>query len=456
MTPSTSSKHIASVLDSQRKFLDAGSMRNLTNRIKSLKRLEMVLMENEDSILRALKNDLNKPEHEAYLSEFYFLLQEIRMVRRSLKKWLKPRRAKTPFYFLPSRNWINSAPRGSTLIIAPWNYPIQLSLSPVVSAVAAGNTVILKPSEVSPSSEKLIARLIKESFQPEHVTVIRGDSRIAEELLEQPFDFIFFTGSTKIGRIVAQKAAKKLIPHVLELGGKCPCIVEPSANISITANRVIAGKMMNAGQTCFAPDYVVVHEDIKDSLVAELKKQLTLLPWENDMARIINQQHYQRLQGLLSDNDIKKGEDDPDRLHLAPRLLPEVNWQDRIMQEEIFGPLLPIVTWSNFEQLCLKLKNLPAPLALYCFSRDKVFIEKLMDQVLSGSVCINDTMKQATNLHLPFGGIGASGYGRYRGKAGVDAFSYERAISRRYFIRDLFQILPPFAGKLNKLKKWLH
>ena len=456
MNPITSSKQIATVLESQRNFFDAGGMRNLTNRINSLKRLEKVLIKNEAAILEALKEDLNKPEHEAYLAEYYFLIQEIRMVNRSLKKWLKPRRVKTPFYFLPSRSWIKRAPHGSTLIMAPWNYPIQLSLSPLVSAVAAGNTVVLKPSEASPNSEKLIARLIEESFPPEHVTVIRGDSKTAEELLEQSFDFIFFTGSTKIGHIVAQKAAKKLIPHVLELGGKCPVIVEASADLSLTAKRIIAGKMMNAGQTCFAPDYVVVHEDVKDNFVAELKSQLQLLPWENDMASIINQQHYHRLQSLLSDKAIKKGEDDPDRLHLAPRILPDINWEDRIMQEEIFGPLLPVLTWSTFEQLSCKLKNLPAPLALYCFSRDKKFIEKLLDQIPSGSACINDTMKQATNLNLPFGGVGASGHGRYRGKAGVEAFSYERAISQRYFVRDPFEILPPFTDKLDQLKKWLH
>jgi len=443
-------------LESQRNFLDAGGMRNLTNRIIALKRLEKALIENETSILGALEEDLNKPELEAYLAEFYFLLQEIRLVIRSLKKWLKPRRVRNPFYFLPSRSWIAKSPYGSTLILAPWNYPIQLSLSPLISAVAAGNTVVLKPSEKSPSSEKLITRLIEECFPPEHVTVIAGDSTVAEELLEQSFDFIFFTGSTHIGRIVARKAAEKLTPCVLELGGKCPCIVDKSADLHLTAKRILAGKMMNAGQTCFAPDYVVVHEDVKDKFVAELKSQLQNLPWEQDLAGIINQQHYDRLHNLVSDKDIKKGEDDPARLHLAPRIVPDTEWDDRIMQEELFGPILPVLTWSDSQELIHQLKCLPSPLALYCFSSDKAFSQKLLDQTKSGSVCINDTMKQAANLNLPFGGVGESGQGRYRGEAGLSAFSYERSITQRYFIKDPFEMLPPFTGKLDQLKKWLH
>jgi len=456
MTPITSSKDLGALLISQRKFLDAGSMRNLTDRIHALKRLEKTLIKNETSILRALEEDLNKPELEAYLAEYYFLLQEIRLVIRSLKKWLKPRRVRNPFYFLPSRSWVARSPFGATLIMAPWNYPIQLSLSPLISAVAAGNTVVLKPSELSTSSEKLITQLIKECFPPEHVTVIQGDSTVAEELLEQSFDFIFFTGSTEIGRIVALKAAEKLTPYVLELGGKCPCIIETSADLPLTAKRVLAGKMMNAGQTCFAPDYLAVHESIKDKFVAELKLQLQTLPWEQNLATIINQQHYERLQSLVTEEHIIKGEDDPDRLHLAPRILPDIGWDDKIMQEEVFGPLLPVLTWADSRELISKLKSLPSPLALYCFSKNKDFIQNLLDQVNSGSVCINDTMKQAINLNLPFGGIGSSGQGRYRGKAGVETFSFERSITQRYFIKDPFEMLPPFTGRLKQLKKWLH
>lgn len=446
---------ISSTLISQRRFLDAGNIHNLTIRIDALKRLEKVLIEKEPSILEALDKDLNKPDIEAYLAEYYFLLQEIRLAVRSLRKWLKPRRAKNPFYFLPSRSWITRSPYGSTLILAPWNYPIQLSLSPLISAVAAGNTVILKPSELATCSEKLITQIIKDSFAPEHVTVIQGDSTVAEELLDHSFDFIFFTGSTHIGKTVARKAADKLIPCVLELGGKCPCIVESSADIPITAKRLLAGKMMNAGQTCFAPDYVAVQENIKDEFLAELKLQLQSLPWEQDLSSIINKRHYDRLLNLSTDKDIIKGEDDPERLHIAPRILPDTRWDDEIMQDEIFGPCLPVLTWTDSQQLIQKLKNLPSPLALYVFSRNKEFIHNLLNHTRSGSVCINDTMKQATNLDMPFGGIGSSGQGRYRGKVGVETFTYERSVTQRYFTKDPFETLPPFTGKLAQLKKWL-
>jgi aldehyde dehydrogenase (NAD+) len=440
---------------SQRSFFVRGETRPLAMRTASLRRLEEALQDRRQDLLEALAADLGKPEIEAFLSEFHFLLEEIRLVRRSLGKWLKPRRVGNPFYFLPCRSRVVREPHGTALVMAPWNYPVQLSLSPVIAAVAAGNTVVLKPSELAPASEQFLVDLIDDCFPPGHVTVVTGGPDVSADLLEQAFDFIFFTGSTKVGRIVARRAAERLTPCVLELGGKCPCVVDRSADIPIAARRILAGKLFNAGQTCFAPDFVAAHVDIREALVTELADLLNRLPWEAEMAKIINERHYQRLLSLVGGQAMRKGEDDPPSRHMAPRILPDTNWDDAVMREELFGPILPVVSFSDPEQLVTRLRALPSPLALYCFSRDEEFIRTVLGRVPSGSACINDTMKQATNLALPFGGVGGSGHGRSRGRAGVEAFSYERVVTQRYFTRDPFELLPPRAKRSGFLRKWL-
>ncbi|MDA0768228.1 MAG: aldehyde dehydrogenase family protein, partial [Verrucomicrobia bacterium] len=386
-------------LQAQRTFFASGGTRDLPTRLAALQRLERALSDRQDELLAALAADLGKPEFEAFFAEYHFLLQELRLFQRSLRRWLKPRRASSPPYFWPCRNRILREPRGVTLIIAPWNYPIQLALSPLIASVAAGNTVILKPSELTPACDRFLARLIAHCFPPEHVTTLSGGPDVAESLLQQRFDFIFFTGSTAIGRLVARHAATHLTPHILELGGKCPSIVHLDADLPITARRILIGKLFNAGQTCFAPDFVLAHEVIKDALVEELHKTLQHHPWEEELARIVNERHYQRLQGLLEGVSITKGHDDPANLHFAPRLLPHATWDSPAMREEIFGPILPILTYRDTPALLAKLQSLPAPLALYCFSRDKAFTQSLLDHVPSGGVTINDIGKHASNLH---------------------------------------------------------
>ena len=446
---------VSRVMRRQREFFDAGETRDPGMRIAALRRLDKALSERREEMLEALVQDMGKPEIEAFLAEHAFLMQEIRLLCRSLKKWLAPRRVGSPFYFQPCTSEVCREPFGMALLLAPWNYPMQLSLAPLLAAVAAGNTVVLKPSEMAPACERFLASIIADCFPPEHVAVVCGGVDVATELLDRKFDFIFFTGSTEIGRVVAGKAARHLTPTILELGGKCPCVVHRSADLELTARRILAGKFFNAGQTCFAPDFVVAHEEIREALVDELERLLERLPWEKEMATIINERHYQRLLDLLGGREIRKGEDDRGRLHLAPRILPEADWGDRAMREEIFGPVLPVVGLKNTGELIDRLKGYASPLALYVFTRDEEFVAAVMAGIRSGSVCVNDTMKQASNLNLPFGGVGDSGHGRYRGRAGVESFSYERSVTKRYFLKDWFEMLPPRAGKTAFLKRWL-
>jgi aldehyde dehydrogenase (NAD+) len=442
-------------MERQRSHFATGETREVGGRVAALRRLEVGLMERREDLCAALESDLGKPEIEVFLAEYHFLLGEIRQVCRHLKRWLRPRKVGAPFYFQPSRNRILREPFGVALVIAPWNYPVQLALAPLIAAVAAGNTVVLKPSEMSPASAAFLNDLVGACFNPKHVAVVNGGVEVAEELLEQRFDFVFFTGSTEVGRVVARKAAGHLTPCVLELGGKCPCVVDRNVDVSIAARRILIGKLFNAGQTCFAPDFVAVHRDMRKKLVEALASLLEELPWEEEMARVVNKRHYQRLLGLVAGREIRKGEDDAERLHFAPRILPEAGWEDAAMREEIFGPILPVVEFADREELTDRLLERSSPLALYVFSRNDEFVDALMDRVPSGSVCINDVAKQSTNLDLPFGGVGASGYGRYRGRAGVESFTYERSVTKRYFLRDFFETLPPRGEKLEFLKKWM-
>ena len=423
--------------------------------MESLKSLESALISHKQDVIRALAEDLSKPEVESFLAEYYFVLQELRHTRKHLRKWLKPVRVGSPFYFLPARNTIHREPFGCALIISPWNYPIQLALSPLIAAIASGNTAILKPSEMAPASSVLLEKIITECFPPELVSVVTGGKEVSESLLQESFNFIFFTGSTSVGRTVAMKAAESLTPCVLELGGKCPCIVDKSADLKIAARRILIGKLFNAGQTCFSPDFVAVQTDVREALVEHLSEELMKFPWEQEIARIVNQKHYSRLQDLVSGTVLSKGPDNPERLHLAPRILPDEDWSSAAMQDEIFGPILPVVTYSDSADLIRKLRNYSTPLALYCFSKNQDFIRQLLENVPSGGACINDVAKQGINPALPFGGSGASGHGRYRGKAGIMSFTQQRTVTRRYFFPDPFEMVPPRMEASGQLQKWL-
>ena len=445
-----------SLLKKQKEFFAAGHTRSWLARKHALNRLEKVLVERRDHVMEALAEDLGKPAVEAYLAEYYFLLQELRLIRKNLKRWLKSRRVGSPPYFQPCSSYVRRDPYGVVFIIAPWNYPIQLSLSPLIAAVAAGNTVILKPSEMATASERLLVDIIAAVFDPEHVAVVTGDAAAVSDMLECDFDFVFFTGSTQVGKIVAQKSAKQLTPHILELGGKCPCIVDSSADIRVAAKRILAGKFFNGGQTCFAPDFVAVSAEVKDELISAMQELLKAVPWNAEMARIINERHFCRLKKMLPQDCLVFGEDDIEGLRLAPRLVPDAQWDDDCMKEEIFGPILPVVTFKAEDDLLSRLSSYGSPLALYIFSTSRAMQNLLMRVIPSGGVCINDTMKQGSNLNIPFGGVGDSGYGRYRGKTGVEAFSFQRAVvNRPTWAPEMFELMPPYGGKIKMLKKFL-
>lgn len=444
------------IVSNQRKYFKSGETRSVARRLELLSNLESYLVSHQEDLLSALESDLGKPRMEAFLSEYYFLIQELKMVKKSLKKWLKPRKVKSPIYFKPCKSEVVLEPFGVVLIVSPWNYPIQLAISPMIAAIAAGNTVVLKPSEVSSASECFLQKLVSECFTPEQVAVVTGDAEVAKELLSQRYDFIFYTGSTEVGRIVAGCAARYLTPVVLELGGKCPCVVDGSANIELAARRILSGKFFNGGQTCFAPDFVAVHRDVKADFIKACESVLEEVPWDQEMACVINDQHYQRLHRLLGAREIKQGSDDSSRHFMALRILPDVQWGDGIMEEEIFGPLLPIVTFDDTEKLTENLQSYESPLALYIFSENSQWIDTMRDAIQSGGVCINDTMKQGSNLDLPFGGVGDSGYGRYRGKDGVMAMSYQRGIVQRSMRAPKFMdLLPPYGKAYEWVKKFM-
>ena len=456
MDNSNSINNVLSLLKKQKEFFAAGHTRSWLARKHALNRLEKVLVERRDHVMEALAEDLGKPAVEAYLAEYYFLLQELRLIRKNLKKWLKSRRVGSPPYFQPCSSYVRRDPYGVVFIIAPWNYPIQLSLSPLIAAVAAGNTVILKPSEMATASERLLVDIIAAVFDPEHVAVVTGDAAAVSDMLECDFDFVFFTGSTQVGKIVAQKSANQLTPHILELGGKCPCIVDSSADIRVAAKRILAGKFFNGGQTCFAPDFVAVSAEVKDELISAMQELLKAVPWNAEMARIINERHFCRLKKMLPQDCLVFGEDDIEGLRLAPRLVPDAQWDDDCMKEEIFGPILPVVTFKAEDDLLSRLSSYGSPLALYIFSTSRAMQNLLMRVIPSGGVCINDTMKQGSNLNIPFGGVGDSGYGRYRGKTGVEAFSFQRAVvNRPTWAPEMFELMPPYGDKIKMLKKFL-
>ena len=408
--------------------------------------------------LAALAADLGKPALEAWLSEVHFVLSEIRLFRRRLRRWAKPRRVGNPFFIWPARSEIRREPHGVVLVAAPWNYPFQLSLSPLVAAVAGGNTVVLKPSELAPATAALLDRLLGEVFEPGHVAVVTGGPETGAALLEQPFDFLFYTGGERVGRLYAEAAARRLVPVVLELGGKCPCLLDATADFDLAVPRLVSAKWFNAGQTCVAPDFVLVPEARREEFVAKLRSQLercygTGVP--RDLAAIVNGAHYARLLDLLPDEALRIGEDDPASRLLAPRILPDATWDDPAMREEIFGPVLPVIGYGSLDEALARLAARPEALALYAFSKDPATLERVAASVRSGSVCFNDAVKQAVNLALPFGGVGASGTGRYRGKAGFETFTWTRAVTRRFWVKDLFQTLPPYGRKVEWMRRWM-
>ncbi|MBW4574815.1 MAG: aldehyde dehydrogenase [Aphanothece sp. CMT-3BRIN-NPC111] len=449
------------VVAQQRLFFAAGKTKDINFRIEQLQLLKQAIIDNNEAINKALHADFNKPEFETYATEVGLCLEEINYAIKHIKSWTKPKKVATPLTQFLASSQIYSEPLGVVLIIGAWNYPFQLVIAPLVGAIAAGNCAILKPSEVAANTSHLLAEIIQQNFDPAFITVVEGGKEISQQLLSEKFEHIFFTGGTEIGKIVMAAAAKHLTPVTLELGGKSPCIVDADTNLEYTARRIVWGKFINAGQTCIAPDYLLVDRKIKKYLLEHIKNCIQNFYGDDpaispDYARIINQKHFNRLGELLKVGKIIIGGDTNagDR-YIAPTVIDEVGWEDPVMQEEIFGPILPVIEYSDLAEAIALVNNKPKPLALYFFSTDKGKQQRVLRETSSGGVCINETVMHCASSALPFGGVGASGMGSYHGKASFDTFSYQRSVLNKSFLLDLKLRYAPYQGKLKLLKKLL-
>jgi aldehyde dehydrogenase (NAD+) len=451
--------NFAATVRRQRAFFQSGATRPLEFRRAQLRKLHDALMAHEAALLAALHADLRKSPCEAYTTEIGLVLGELRHALRRLPAWMKPQGRHTPLLAWPARGFVRPEPYGVAIIMGPWNYPLQLLLSPLVGALAAGNCVVLKPSEFAPHTAAAIAHLIGATFPEEYLAVVQGDREAAEALLREQFDSIFFTGSTRVGRAVMEAAARHLTPITLELGGKCPCLVCADAPLGITARRIAWGKFMNAGQTCVAPDFVLVDRRVRAPFVDAMKRTLHEFYGDDpqkspDYARIINRNHLARLAGYLSNGQIAHGGQlEAGDLYLAPTLLTGVLPDAPVMQEEIFGPILPVLEFDQLDDALGLLRDQPTPLALYLFTPDRATQERVLAATRSGGVCLNDTVTHMIGKNLPFGGLGESGFGAYHGQASFDCFTHRRSVLRRSLALDPRLRYPPPRISLATLKR---
>ena len=435
---------------------------NISYRKEKLKHLLRVVIQYEKEITAALYLDFKKSEFEAVVTETSYVVSELQHTIANLRKWARPQKVFPSLLNFPSSDYILSEPYGKVLIIAPWNYPYQLALCPLIAAISAGNKVVLKPSELTRTTSKIIAKIVGEVFDKDEVSVIEGDAEMATELLSQRWDYIFFTGSVPVGKMVAQAAAVHLTPVTLELGGKNPCIIDYDCPISLTARRIVWGKFLNAGQTCIAPDYLLVHASVKTKLVAALKDELTKAYGENpetspDYPRIVNEKNWSRLVQMLENEVILAGGiHSKSDCFIAPTLLDEPKLNSSVMKDEIFGPILPIISYENESEIEDIIRSYEKPLSLYVFSNRSHWAKKIMATYSFGGGCINDTIIHFSNNRMPFGGVGHSGMGAYHGKLSFDAFSHQKSIVKKANWLDLPMRYAPYKNKVSLLKKVLN
>ncbi|AIE74710.1 MULTISPECIES: aldehyde dehydrogenase family protein [unclassified Synechocystis] len=443
----------------QRNFFRQNKTKSMRERLMALTKLKGHIQAQEEEIITALKQDFGKPPFESYVNEILGVIREINYYQKHLKEWSRSRRVGTNLMVFPASAQLRPEPLGVVLIISPWNYPFYLCLMPLIGAIAAGNCVVIKPSEYTPATSAVIAQLIESVFPPSWATVLEGDETISQQLLQEKFDHIFFTGSPRVGRLIMAAAADNLTPVTLELGGKSPCVVDREINLQETAKRIIWGKLVNAGQTCVAPDYLLVEQSCLEQLLPALQQAIKTLFGENpahspDYTRIVNQRQWSRLVSLLSHGKVfTGGEHNEGDRYIAPTLIIDPDLNSPLMQGEIFGPILPILTYQSLSEAIDFINTKPKPLALYFFSNNGQKQEQILQSTSSGSVCFNDILLHLTVADLPFGGVGESGMGRYHGKATFDTFSNYKSILRRPFWGETNLRYPPYGKKMNLIKK---
>lgn len=452
---------ILETYNKQKEFFKKGKTLDIEYRLDALRKLKKVIKDNEEEILEALREDLGKSDFEGYTTEVSLVYEEINIALKKLKSWAKNKRVKSPLALFPAKSYIKYEPYGTVLIIGPFNYPFQLNLAPLVGAIAAGNTAIIKPSEYVMATSNIIKKVLEQTFDEEYVAYIdptRG-KEVVEELLEMRFDYIFFTGSITVGKIIMKAASKFLTPVTLELGGKSPCIVDSDAKIELAARRIVWGKLINCGQTCVAPDYIYVHKSIKSKFLEELKKEIIKQYGENpknseDYGKIVSEREFNRLMSYIEKDNLEFGGDcDLEKLYIEPTILNNITWENKVMEAEIFGPIFPVLEFENLDDVIEEVNNREKPLALYYFSNNNEKVDKVLKYTTSGGMVINDTLMHVSTTYLPFGGVGNSGMGKYHGKDSFYTFSNAKAVVNRGTWYDVPLRYAPFKGKLELAKK---
>ncbi|ATH59693.1 aldehyde dehydrogenase [Staphylococcus nepalensis] len=455
---------IEQTFHNSKQYFNTHETKSLKFRKKQLKQLSKSIKNYENELLEAFQKDLGKNKVETYATEIGYTLKSIKLARKELKNWSKTKQVNTPLYMFPTKSYIMKEPYGTVLIIGPFNYPFQLLIEPLIGAIAAGNTVILKPSEYTPNVSEIIEKIITDAFAPEYISIIQGNAETTQSLLQLPFDYIFFTGSEQVGRIVYKAASEHLTPVTLELGGKSPAIIDESANIKVASERISFGKFTNAGQTCVAPDYLLVNRKVKNELISALTKTITEFYGENiqespDYGRIVNEKHFNRLSELLNIHKPEisfGGQTDADENYIAPTILDGITINSKIMDDEIFGPLLPIITYDDFNEAIDLIRTKPKPLSLYLFSEDENSSERVLNELSFGGGAINDTLMHLANPNLPFGGVGASGIGKYHGKYTFDTFSHDKSYIFKSTRLESSLLFPPYKGKFKYIKAFFN
>ena len=452
---------IKEVISKQQDFFNSNKTKEVDFRVSQLKKLKDLLKQNEDLLYEAIYEDFGKSKYETYISELSLTYHELNLFIKHTKKWSKRKKVSTNFANFPSKSYIIPEPLGNTLVIGAWNYPFQLSLIPAISSLAAGNTVILKPSELPAKTSAIMAKIINENFPLEYFYVIEGGVKETTELLENKFDKIFFTGSIPVGRIVYQAAAKHLTPVTLELGGKSPNFVLKGCNIKVTVQRIVWAKFLNAGQTCVAPDYILVEKSIEKEFLTVLKKEIDKYhknenDIENNYLRIINTNNFERLKSLIDDDKLYcGGKTNKENRFISPTVLNEVTFDDKIMEDEIFGPILPVISFDNLDEVIKEVKSRTKPLSCYIYSNNRKVIDKILREISFGGGAINDSVMHLSNSNLPFGGVGFSGMGNYHGQSGFNAFSHHKSILDKPFWYESSLKYPPYSDFKLKIMKYL-